>query len=67
MSKETKEIIKIVGQGHLPPLSQSTKGTTTSSTNGTQDSQRGLNKTTFGLQNLNEGLEVKRNSNDNKK
>lgn len=67
MSTETKEIIKTVGQGHLPPLSQTTKETTTSSTNGTQDSQRGLDKTTFGLQNLNEGLEVKRNSNDNKK
>ena len=57
MSEEAKKIIKIIDQGHLPPLSQSTNGATAFSTNGIQSSQRDLNKTTYGLQSINEGLE----------
>ena len=58
MSEETKKIISAVKQGHLPPLYQSSDSLSNSSTNGIENSQRGLDRTTFGLQSLNEGLEI---------
>lgn len=57
MSEEAKKIIDTIKQGKLPPLN-------TTSTKGTQSSQRGIDHSTFGLQTLNEGAnsQIKKNN-----
>lgn len=51
MSEEAKKIIDAVQNGNLPPLPSS------NSSSENQGDQYGINKTTFGLQPLNEGVE----------
>lgn len=52
-SKEAKDIITSLKNGVLPPLITPQSDTCTK-TNGVEASQRGLEKTTFGLQSITE-------------
>ena len=57
MSEDVKKIIQTIKNGELPPLNtQPTPNKSTS--NGIQKSERGLDHSTFGLQNLDEGLRI---------
>ena len=47
MSEDAKKTIETIKSGNLPPLN-------TTNSKGTQSSQRGIDHSTFGLQNLNE-------------
>lgn len=55
MSDEAKNIINTVNNGELPVIPLATDALT----KGLQSSQRGIDKSTFGLQNLSEGLKNK--------
>ena len=53
MSEEAKKIIASVDKGVLPPLKVQPKNTSS----GLDVSKRGLDRTTFGLQTLNEHID----------
>ena len=53
MSEEAKKIISSIDKGVLPPLKSQPKNTSS----GLEVSKRGLDRTTFGLQTLNEHID----------
>ncbi len=53
MSDEAKEILNTIKNGNLPPLNTPPSNSPTSGL-GIEISQRGLDRTTFGLQTFNE-------------
>lgn len=62
MSEDAKKTIETIQKGKLPPLNIPTPKDTIK-TKGTQSSQRGLDRTTFGLQYLNENAHDSSNKN----
>ena len=60
MSEEAKNIIASVDKGILPPLNVQLKNTSS----GIETSKRGLDRTTFGLQTLNEQVDRSKKNND---
>ena len=66
MSEDAKKIINTIKSGKLPPLNTpSTQNKPTKE--GIQKSERGLGNSTFGLQNINEGLGIVTDSKKNTK
>ena len=59
MSDEAKNIIASVEKGILPPLKTQPKNTSS----GIETSKRGLDRTTFGLQTLNEQVDRSKKNN----
>ena len=60
MSEEAKNIIASVDKGILPPLNVQPKNTSS----GIETSKHGLDRTTFGLQTLNEQVDRSKKNND---
>lgn len=59
-SNNAKDIANALAKGELPPLSAQPFNNSTAEGIGIEISQRGLGKTTFGLQRINEGVEPKK-------
>ena len=56
-SNNAKDIVNALQKGELPPLSAQSVDNSTVEGIGIEISQRGLGKTTFGLERVNEGLD----------